>query len=56
MNLRSLDLNLLVVFDAHTPGTGCGLDLIWHDRFSRHPAQQWLRQVILRAAHSVANA
>ena len=32
------------------------LDLIWHDRLSRHPAQEWLRCMILRAAEEATAA
>jgi len=28
------------------------LDLVWHDRLSRHPAQFWLRNAIVRAAQN----
>jgi len=30
-------------------------DLIWHDRLSRHPAQIWLRNAIIRAAKEVSD-
>jgi len=55
--LNQLKRSEHVVLDSpvETPIRFRYLDLIWHERLSRHPAQEWLRQVIFRAAHDVGN-
>jgi len=45
-----------VILDCpvETPLQFRSLDLIWHDRLSRHPAKEWIRNAIFRAAENAS--
>jgi len=50
--LNSLKTPKLVVLESpvSTPERYRFLELIWHDRLSRHPANEWMKNAIIRAA------
>jgi len=54
LNTLKTSQHVVLEIPVRTPELFRTLELIWHDRLSRHPAHEWMKDAIIRAAEEAS--